>query len=125
MKASVRKDIAVSFLRLASSGRVREAYDRYVHRDFIHHNPYFKGDRRSLLAGMEESAAAFPNKAFEAVRVLEDGDFVAVHGRIRLKPDMPEYVLIHIFRFEGDRIIEEWEAGQEVPKDSPNTNGVF
>jgi predicted SnoaL-like aldol condensation-catalyzing enzyme len=125
MKVSFRKDIAVSFLRQASSGQVREAYDRYVHPDFIHHNPYFRGDRRSLLAGMEESAVAFPNKAFEAVRVLEDGDFVAVHGRIRLKPDMPEYVLIHIFRFEGDRIIEEWEAGQEIPKDSPNTNGVF
>jgi predicted SnoaL-like aldol condensation-catalyzing enzyme len=125
MKVSFRKDIAVSFLRQASSGQVREAYDRYVHPDFIHHNPYFRGDRQSLLAGMEESAVAFPNKAFEAVRVLEDGDFVAVHGRIRLKPDMPEYVLIHIFRFEGDRIIEEWEAGQEIPKDSPNTNGVF
>jgi predicted SnoaL-like aldol condensation-catalyzing enzyme len=56
--------------------------------------------------------------------VLE-ASFVVVHGRIRLKPDMPEYVLIHIFRFEGDRIIEEWEAGQEIPKGSPNKNGVF
>jgi len=125
MRTSAKKEIAVSFLRMASSGQVREAYERYVHPDFVHHNPYFKGDRGSLLAGMEESAAAFPNKAFEAVRVLEDGDFVVVHGRIRLAPDTPEYVLIHIFRFEGDRIIEEWEAGQEIPKESPNKNGVF
>ena len=72
---------------MASSGKVREAYDRYVHPDFFHHNPYFKGDRESLLAGMEESAVEFPDKAFEAVRVLEDGEFVVVHGRIRLKPD--------------------------------------
>jgi predicted SnoaL-like aldol condensation-catalyzing enzyme len=125
MKTSAKKEIAVSFLQLASSGKVREAYERHVHPDFIHHNPYFKGDRESLLAGMEESAVAFPNKAFNAVRVLADGEFVAVQGRIRLSPDMPEYVLIHIFRFEGDRIIEEWEAGQEIPKESPNKNGVF
>ena len=24
-----------------------------------------------------------------------------------------------------NQIIEEWEAGQEVPQDSPNENGVF
>ena len=125
MKTSAKKEIAVSFLRSAASGKVRDAYEKYVHPDFYHHNPYFKGDRGSLLTGMEESAIQFPDKAFDAVRVLEEGEFVVVHGRIRLRPDLPEYVLIHIFRFEGDRIIEEWEAGQEIPKESPNTNGVF
>jgi predicted SnoaL-like aldol condensation-catalyzing enzyme len=125
MKTPTKKEIAVSFLRLASSGKVREAYKKYVHPDFFHHNPYYKGDRESLLVGMEESAVEFPDKVFEAVRVLEDGEFVAVHGRIRLKPDMSEYVLIHIFRFDGDHIVEEWEAAQEIPKESPNKNGTF
>jgi predicted SnoaL-like aldol condensation-catalyzing enzyme len=125
MGSSPRKEIAVSFLQLASSGQVREAYEKYVHPNFFHHNPYFKGDRESLLAGMEESAAALPLKDFEAVRVFEDGDFVVVHGRIRLEPGGAEYALIHIFRFDGDRIIEEWEAGQEVPATSPNTRGMF
>ncbi len=125
MGSSPRKEIAVSFLRLASSGRVREAYEKYVHPDFFHHNPFFKGDRESLSVGMEESAAAFPHKAFKAVRVLEDGDFVVVHGRIQLEPGGAEYALMHIFRFDGDRIVEEWEAAQEVPKASPNKNGMF
>jgi predicted SnoaL-like aldol condensation-catalyzing enzyme len=74
---------------------------------------------------MERSAVQFPDKVFEAVRALEDGDFVAVHGRIRLEAGGAEYALIHIFRFEGDRIAEEWEAGQEIPKESPNKNGMF
>ncbi len=120
-----KKDIAVSFLRLATSGKVRQAYRKYVHPQFSHHNPYFKGDRESLLIGMEESGVAFPNKVFKAVRTLEDGDFVAVHGKVRLKPDMPEIALMHIFRFNGDLIIEEWEAAQEVPAESPNENGMF
>ena len=51
-----QKEIAVSFLRLASSGKVRQAYEKYIHPDFRHHNPYFKGDRESLLKGMEELA---------------------------------------------------------------------
>ena len=119
------KESAISFLRLASSGKVREAYETYVHPQFRHHNPYFPGDRASLFAAMEENAATFPQKEFEAVRALEDGDLVAVHGRIRLTPSSPWIALIHIFRFEGNQIIEEWEVGQEVPKDSPNKNGVF
>jgi predicted SnoaL-like aldol condensation-catalyzing enzyme len=120
-----KKDLAISFLRLASSGNVRQAYEQYVHPDFRHHNPSFPGDRASLLAGMEESAVTFPTKDFEAVRALEDGDLVAVHGRVRLTPTRPWIALIHIFRFKDNQIIEEWEVGQEVPKDSPNTNGVF
>lgn len=120
-----KKEIASSFLRLAASGKVREAYEKYVHPQFRHHNPYFKGDRESLLVGMEQSAVQFPNKAFEVLRTLEDGNLVAIHGKIRLKPDMPEISLIHIFRFDRNLIIEEWEAAQEAPKESPNKNGVF
>ena len=78
-----------------------------------------------LQAGMESSAAEFPQKTFELLRTLEDGDLVAVHGRVRLKPDTPWIALIHIFRFEGDLIIEEWEAAQQVPDNSPNENGAF
>ena len=74
---------------------------------------------------MEESAVKFLLGEFEAVRALEDGDLVAVHGRVRLTPNSPWIALIHIFRFKDNQIIEEWEAGQEVPKESPNENGVF
>lgn len=124
MKAS-KKDIAVAFLKQASSGKAREAFNLYVHPQFTHHNPYFSGDGNSLLIGMEENAVQFPDKVFEVLRVLEDGDFVVVHGRVRLSPELPEIVLMHMFHFEGDRIIEEWEAAQEVPPESPNENGMF
>ena len=120
-----KKDIAISFLKLASSGKVREAYDKSVHPDFRHHNPYFKGDRESLLVGMEESGKEFPNKTYETFRAIEEGDLVAVHGRVRLSPDMPEIALMHIFKFKDDLIIDEWEAAQEVPKECPNENGIF
>jgi predicted SnoaL-like aldol condensation-catalyzing enzyme len=33
--------------------------------------------------------------------------------------------VIHIFRFEEDRIVELWDVGQEIPEDSPNDNGMF
>ena len=119
------KEAAVSFLRLASSGKVREAYKKHIAPNFRHHNAYFPGDAESLAKGMEESAKEFPNKIFNVQRVLEDGDLVAVHARVRLKPDGQDIALIHIFRFDRDRIVELWEAAEPVPETSPNKNGVF
>lgn len=121
-----KKDIAMSFLKLAAKGKVKEAYEKYVHPEFIHHNAYFKGDRQSLLESMEEAAVKSPNKSIEIVRALEDDDLVATHSKvIRDAVDAPEIAVVHIFRFKDGRIIEEWEADQEVPKNSPNENGVF
>lgn len=121
----LNKQAAVSFLRLASSGKVREAYERHIAPNFRHHNSYFRGDAPSLRAGTEENAANFPNKSFEVQRALGEGDLVAVHSRVRLKPDMPEIAVVHIFRFEGDRIAEAWDVGQPAPAESPNENGMF
>ena len=84
-----KKEMAISFLRLASSGNVREAYETYVHPDFRHHNPYVPGDRASLLAAMEENAATFPQKEFEVLRALEDGYLVAIHGRLGMSRTRP------------------------------------
>jgi predicted SnoaL-like aldol condensation-catalyzing enzyme len=125
MSTPSRKDAAVSFLRLVASGKVREAYRAHVGPGFRHHNPYFKGDAASLMAAMEENAAMTPDKVLEVQRALEDGDLVAVHSRVRQRPDDPGGAVVHIFRFEGDRVVELWDVGQDVPPDSPNEHGMF
>lgn len=119
-----KKEIATTFLHLASSGKGREAYDKYIHLDFIHHNVYYKGDRESLLIGMEENAREFPEKTYETVHALEDGNVAAVHGKVQLSSELV-FSVIHIFRFEGEKIIESWEASQEEIEDSPNEYGLF
>lgn len=123
--AETNKAIAVSFLELASSGKVREAFERYASPNFRHHNLYFRGDAASLARGMEESFERFPNKVLDVQRVLGDGDLVAVHLRVRLEPTGADITLIHIFRFEGGRIAELWEAAQEVLGNTVNENGAF
>ena len=119
------KEVAVTFEQLIVSGQIREAYEKYVSADFRHHNPYFKGDRESLLLGMEKNATQFADKVYEVKRVLEDGDLVAIHSRLKPKPDMPEIAVVHIYRFEDDKIAGEWDLGQQVPDNSPNENGLF
>lgn len=124
-KASTRKQAAISFLKLAASGNVNDAYGNYVSTNFRHHNPYFPGDAESLKAGMAEAAAKFPNTTLEVQHAWEEGDLVAVHSRVQHEPSQPQIAVVHIFRFEDDRIAELWDVGQEAPANSPNENGMF
>jgi predicted SnoaL-like aldol condensation-catalyzing enzyme len=68
--------VAVSFLQLASSGKVREAYSQFIADGFRHHNPFFEGSAEALQAGMEENAKQYPNKVLEVKRVIAEGDYV-------------------------------------------------
>jgi predicted SnoaL-like aldol condensation-catalyzing enzyme len=120
-----RKDAATSFLQLVASGKVREAYQKHIAPNFRHHNPFFRGDADSLRIAMEENAAKNPNKILEIQRALEDGDFVAVHSHIRQNPGERGAAVVHIFKFQGDRVIELWDIGQPVPENSPNQNAMF
>jgi predicted SnoaL-like aldol condensation-catalyzing enzyme len=122
---STRKDRAIAFLRLAASGRAREAFDQHAAVSFHHHNPFFEGTAHALMAAMEENARQHPHKQFDVLRALEDGDLVAVHSHVRQQPGDRGAAVVHIFRFEGDRIAELWDLGQPVPERAINANGIF
>lgn len=119
------RTIALTFQNLIIQGKVKEAFEKYIHPQFKHHNPYFKGDRESLMRAMEENAAQFPHKIFEVQRVIEQNDLVVVHSKLRLKEPMPPIATVHIFRFDRDKIIEEWDIAQQVPEDCQNENDMF
>jgi predicted SnoaL-like aldol condensation-catalyzing enzyme len=119
------KDNAISFLKLAASGKVREAYSKFVGAGFRHHNPFFEGSAESLLRAMEENAQQNPEKVLEVKRAIAEGDHVAVHTHVRQKPGDPGAAVVHIFRFEKGRIVELWDLGQPVPERSPNQHGMF
>ena len=120
-----RKGAATEFLRLAASGHIRDAFRRYTSRDLRHHNPSFRGDAESLMSAMEENAAQNPHKVLEVQRVLEDGDLVAVHSKVTLKPGDRPVALVHIFKFQEDVVTELWDIGQPEPENSPNQYGMF
>jgi predicted SnoaL-like aldol condensation-catalyzing enzyme len=122
---SSHKDTAVSFLRLVGSGKVREAYERCVAENFRHHNAYYRGDRESLMRAMEDNAAKNPNKLLDVKLTLEDGAYVAVHSHVRQHPQDRGAAVVHLFRFENDRIAELWDVGQALSPESPNQYGMF
>ena len=123
--ADSNKDTAISFLKLAASGNVREAYSKFVGPGFQHHNPFFEGSAEALMAGMEENARQNPNKSLEVKRAIAEGELVAVHSHVRQNPDDRGAAVVHIFRFENGLIVELWDLGQPILKESLNQSGMF
>ena len=119
-----RKAAAEQFLKLACSD-VERAYAELVAPGFRHHNVFFQESAAALKQGMADNLRQFPQKQLDVKRSVEEGDYVVVMSHVRLEPNTPGYSLMHMFRFEGDRIAEVWDVAQEIPADSPNQLGPF
>ncbi|WP_163411562.1 nuclear transport factor 2 family protein [Flavobacterium ajazii] len=120
-----KKSIVRNFLKLAATGHSHEAFQLYVSKNFKHHNAYFKGDADTLMLAMEESAKTNPNKILTIQHILEDGNLVAVHSHVRQNSTDLGAAVVHIFRFESDKIVELWDLGQPIPNKIINENGMF
>lgn len=119
------KSKAISFLTMASSGNVEEAFAEFIGAEFTHHNPFFAGTAEALKAGMKANAKQNPAKVMEVKRVLVDREFVVTHSHVQQNPEQRGAVVVHIFRFEGGKIVELWDVGQPIPETSLNQNGMF
>lgn len=120
------KEIATDFLRLCvTPGKVSDAYRLYIGQDFRHHWPFCKEDTQSLMTAMEENVKKNPNIILEIQRALQDGDLVAVHSHIRQNQNDLGSSVVHIFRFNDNRIVEFWDIFLLVPADNVNKNDMF
>lgn len=120
-----KKQIARDFLLLCAKGGSRIAFTNYTDPKFKHHNAHFKGDAETLMLAMEEAARDFPNTVLDIKHILEDGNMVAVHSCVQHRADSPQMAVMHILRFENNKIVELWDFGQQVPTEMVNENGMF
>ena len=119
------KEAALDFLNLVIIGKIEEAYHNYINMGGMHHNVYFPAEFSALKQGMLENHAQFPNKQFKVKHIIAEGNIVAVHSNIVLKPGEPGIAVVHILRFEAGKIVEMWDIGEQIPADSPNKTGAF
>ncbi len=120
-----RKLAAVQFLQMAVAGKIEEAYQKYVDMQGKHHNPFFPGGFPALKKAQLDDYNQSPDKQITVVHVVGDGDIVAVHSHIVMNPGAKDFATVHIFRFEGEKVVEMWDFGQPAPADSPNQDGMF
>ena len=124
-KLEENKQNAISFYCTAYLGDPAQAVERYVGAEYIQHNPLVGNGKQALIDYFTEMAAKYPSKEIEFVRAVAEGDLVALHTH-QTWPGNEEYVTMDFFRFDTDgKIIEHWDAMQEVPNETKNGNLMY
>jgi len=119
------KEAALQFLKMVIAGKIDDAYRKYVSLQGKHHNAFFPAGFPALREAMKENHEQSPKKQFKVMHVLGDGDLVAVHSHLVLRPGDPGMITVHLFRFKNDKIVEFWDCGQAISSSPPNSDGVF
>ncbi len=116
---------AIAFYRTAYEGDPRKAVAQYVGDRYIQHNPLVGDGTEPFIAYFEEMALNYPNKSIEFVRCVAEGDLVALHTR-QIWPGNDQYVTMDFFRFDDTgKIVEHWDAIQQIPSESKNGNTMY
>ena len=119
------KKNAIAFYRTAYLGNPAKAIELYVGAKYIQHNPLVGDGKQALIDYFNRMAAQYPDKEIEFVRAVAEGDLVALHTH-QTWPGNEEYVTMDFFRFDAEgKIIEHWDAMQEVPNETENGNLMY
>jgi predicted SnoaL-like aldol condensation-catalyzing enzyme len=114
---------------LVAAGRFKEGL-RFFASDCKTHNPFIKGNMETIADAQMSASKGMPTQdvEFSVKHVLSDGDIVAAHTELlfnKSKPSEGGLRQVHLFRFEGDSIVEYWDITQTITKDMPNAAGAF
>ncbi len=119
------KKNAIAFYQIAYEGNPAKAVELYVGSEYIQHNPLVGEGPKPFIEYFEKMATEYADKSIEFVRIIAEGDLVALHTH-QVWPGNDEYVTMDFFRFdENGKIVEHWDSMQAVPDESKNGNSMY
>lgn len=105
--------------------KVREAFESWVHPDYIQHKATLPDGREAVIGFLENLLERFPERTFTIHRIISSDDLVVVHYHTQATPEDLGLAIVDIFRVEDCRMVEHWDVVQAVPAESANDNTMF
>ena len=119
------KKHAIAFYEMSYNGDPGKAVELYVGDDYIQHNPLVGDGPCPFIAYFEKMEKEYPDKSIEFIRAIAEDNLVALHTH-QIWPGNDEYVTMDFFRFnENGKIVEHWDAMQQIPEHSANGNTMY
>ena len=119
------KKNAIAYYKMAYEGSPRKAVEQFVGDEYIQHNPLVGNGKEPFIDYFERMQKEYPNKTIEFVRAVSQGDLVALHTH-QVWPGNDQYVTMDFFRFdEKGKIVEHWDAMQQIPEGTKNGNPMY
>jgi predicted SnoaL-like aldol condensation-catalyzing enzyme len=111
--ANELKEKAVGILEQGLLKGDKEFINRNVAEGYIQHNPTAPDGRAGLLGYVDYAQSLKPNLSINPVRVLQDGDLVAIQSEYDLGG---KTIVFDLFRFKDGKAVEHWDAIQPKPE---------
>ena len=119
------KSNAIAFYQMAYDGNPKKAVELYVGAEYIQHNPLVGDGTQPFIDYFNRMASEYPDKSIEFVRAVAEDDLVALHTH-QIWPGNEQYVTMDFFRFDNNgKIVEHWDAMQQIPDRSANNNTMY
>jgi predicted SnoaL-like aldol condensation-catalyzing enzyme len=125
--AAAHRQIVSDFYAEALIGRKpAAAFERYMAPGFVEHKPDVpNGTREGAAAFLEGLIKEVPDPKWEVLRIVADGDLVALHARFTPAPGAPPYAIADFFRLKDCKIVEHWDVVAGPPKEQVNPKPRF
>jgi predicted SnoaL-like aldol condensation-catalyzing enzyme len=125
MNLEQNKTNAIAFYKMAYDGNPSRAIENFVGDEYIQHNPDVANGTQGFIDYFVRMQEEYPEKSIEFVRVLAEGNLVALHSH-QTWPGNDQYVTMDFFRFdEQGKICEHWDSIQQIPETSANPNTMY
>lgn len=118
------KRIVLDFYQQMFGDKDLSAVDKYIAPEYIQHNPEVADGAAAFKSAAAKWFEGQPKTKVDVQRIASDGDLVFIHIKNK-KPDGSLISTIDIFRLEDGKIVEHWDAQQDVPKQSANKHPMF
>jgi predicted SnoaL-like aldol condensation-catalyzing enzyme len=120
------KKAALEFYDLAINKKDYEAASKYLGSDYKQHNPLVGDGKEGFKAFLAMLKKDFPQAHSDVKRVFADGNYVIIHVHSIRVPNTPGRAIFDCFRFdENGKVVEHWDAIQDIPVKAANQNGMF
>ncbi len=101
------------------------AASKYLGNRYTQHNPTAKDGPEGLKGFIDFLRDKFPQSHSEIVQAFADGDYVILHVRSIRTPGTQGRAIFDLFKLEHGKVVEHWDAVQDIPASSANANGMF
>ena len=119
------KRVVVDYYQTAFDGDPEKAVADHFGDRYVQHNPDAADGPEAFIGFVHWIRGEYPELRLEIKRVIAEGDLVATHSHLILKPGQPGRALADFFMLENGKVVEHWDVMQEVPEKSANPNGMF
>jgi len=125
MNLQQNKKNAIEFYNMAYQGNPAKAVELFVGEEYIQHNPMVGDGKKPFIEYFDRMQAEYPNKSITFVRAVAENDLVALHTH-QIWPGNDQYVTMDFFRFDTNgKIVEHWDAIQQIPPESAHDNTMY